>query len=90
MSVEAEVTALWSSGGDNYHYEITYTISGTVTILAIDEFSSGGITADLAIRDIVRNKCAALESDVQRIGSDQRIIINEKISSTAFEPKAVS
>lgn len=88
MSVEAEVTALWSSGGDNYHYEVTYTISGT--ILVVDEFSSGGVTADLVIRDVVRNKCAALESDVQRIGNDKRIVLNEKISSTAFEPKAVS
>lgn len=86
--VQAEVTALVSSGGDNYQYEITYTVSGTV--LVIDKFSSGGITGDLVIRDIVRNKCASLEADLQRIGVSDRIVLNETISLDSFEPKAIS
>jgi len=86
--VQAEVTGLVSSGGDNYQYEIEYTVSGVV--LVVDKFSSGGITGDLAIRDMVRNKCAALETDIQRIGSTARIILSEKITLDSFEPKAIS
>ena len=86
--VQAEVTGLVSSGGDNYQYEIEYTVSGVV--LVVDKFSSGGITGDLAIRDIVRNKCASLEDDIQRIGSTARIVLTEKIDLDSFEPKAIS
>jgi len=85
--VEAKVTSLWSSG-DDYHYEITYTISGSV--LAVDNYSSGGVTADLAIRDMVRNKCATLEADAARIGNVERIQLDEIISSATFEPKIIS
>jgi len=88
MLVEAEVTSAVSSGGDNYQYEVTYTISGSV--LAVDKFSSGGVTGDLSIRDIVRNKCATLEADALRIGDVDRLQLNEKITLGSFEPKAIT
>ena len=77
MPIKAKITSVTPTSGGNV-YEISYyEEAAPAVVIGVDSMHSGNKVGDLAVKQVILDKCASLDSDVAKVGVVSAIQLND-------------